>query len=146
MSRLRGELKEVAPTVLSERQVRDQSPLPEFLQPPEVEEGEDSRGLTGSASGQSSSAGKVREGTAVDETWEAYFRHVQRDGRLNMWKRVRRQYYRGYYTNGAVLIEGRQGERTRVGVNHFRNILQNLEVLITSQRSQFKPRAANSDK
>ena len=75
---LAGELTEVAPSVLSERQVRDQSPLPEFLLPLEVQEGEDSRGLTGSVSGQSSHAGKGREGTAVDETWEAYFRHVAR--------------------------------------------------------------------
>lgn len=77
---LAGELKEVAPSVLSERQVRNQSPLPEFLLPPDGQDGDDSRGLTGSVpgQGQSSRAGKGRGGSAVDKTWEAYFRHVAR--------------------------------------------------------------------
>jgi hypothetical protein len=75
---LAGELKEVAPAVLSERQVRNQSPLPEFLLATDGLEGDDSRGPRSSVSGQSSPAGKGRGSSAVDETWEAYFRHVAR--------------------------------------------------------------------
>lgn len=75
---LASELKEVAPSVLSERQVRNESPLPEFLLTPDGQEGQGSRGLAGSVSGQSSHTEKGRKGTAADETWEAYFHHVAR--------------------------------------------------------------------
>ena len=65
-SYLAGELQTVAPAVLSEKQTRDESPLPEFLLP-EVHQDDNQV-----ADSTLPTGGRCR----ADDTWEAYFRHV----------------------------------------------------------------------
>lgn len=55
---LAGEVQQVEPVVLQLAQVRNEAPLPEFLVPPEQEEG--------------ASGGALE----TDKVWAAYFRHV----------------------------------------------------------------------
>jgi hypothetical protein len=73
---LAGELKEVAPAVLSEKQVRNRSPLPGFLVSTAREESDASSGAMNTVSGQATPAGQGGESRSADKTWEAYFRHV----------------------------------------------------------------------
>ena len=63
---LASELEKVAPTVLTQKQTRNESPLPTFLLP-EVEPHRDET--------TDSPSSDVAHYTA-DQTWEAYFRHV----------------------------------------------------------------------
>ena len=63
---LAGELKEVAPTVLTQKQARNESPLPTFLLPEVHPDTDETTDLASSEAAHH----------VADETWEAYFRHV----------------------------------------------------------------------
>lgn len=73
---LAGELQEVAPAVLSEKQVRDESPLPLYLVPRDSEDGDRSIATSDGETDPSLKAGGGDQRRSADAMWEAYFRHV----------------------------------------------------------------------
>ena len=66
-------------------------------------------------------------------------------GRLALYKRLHVYYYHGFYRGGVLQYTGDQNEYTTGHVNHFRNILQHVLNMTTSQRPSFEPKATNTD-
>ena len=76
---------------------------------------------------------------------EAYYEWVRSSGRLSMWARTHRQYYAGLVEGGALGSDGDVDELISVNVNDYRNLIQHVMTMVTSQRPQFEPRAVNAD-
>lgn len=75
---------------------------------------------------------------------EFYF-YLSRTGRNKLWERSYYQYYRAMDHKGNMYYTGEQDEFTNLPVNHFRNLLQHLVVMTTSQRPVYQPMAVNND-
>jgi hypothetical protein len=82
---------------------------------------------------------------ACKEKIDLYYDWVRASGRLSLWSRVHRQYYAGLIEGGALGTDGDQDELVSMNVNDFRNIIQHLITMTTSQRPEFRARAMNSD-
>lgn len=76
---------------------------------------------------------------------DAYYEHLRASGSLSLWAKAHRQYYSGLFDGGQLGEDGEQGELVSVNCNDFRNLCQHLNVMTTSQRPAFEPRAQNSD-
>lgn len=78
----------------------------------------------------------------------AYYDYCFRYGILDRWKRAYLAYY-GLSESGTDTTRlnqaGTNGELYVLKVNHFRSLLQNLLVLITSQPPAIQPKATNTD-
>ena len=73
---LAGELQEATPAILSEKQVRNESPLPEFLLSADRREMDGVAETNTAISNGAAPTGEERDRISVDATWEAYFRYV----------------------------------------------------------------------
>jgi hypothetical protein len=79
-----------------------------------------------------------------------YNRHIENKGLRNKWERKYDFYYGRHLgeestASGSVEFVGDDGELTAYGVNHFRNLIQHILALTTSQKPDFDPRAENTD-
>ena len=84
-------------------------------------------------------------GALLKEKVNKYYEYLNSSGLLDLWKRVYKYYYYGYYSKGLVDKAGKQGEKRRININHFRSLLEHIKVLTTNQRPTFEPRAINND-
>ena len=84
-------------------------------------------------------------GDRLIQKTEDYYDYIWRNGWVTLWQKSYSQYYKGYHTNGDVTPYGELGEKRILSVNHFRNILEHIKVLTTSDRPVFEPRAINDD-
>ena len=75
---LAGELSKVAPAVLTEQQVRDESPLPRYLVTETPPEDSDDPGPSGSSASPVSTPTAADKHPPADSLWDAYFHHVAR--------------------------------------------------------------------
>lgn len=82
---------------------------------------------------------------ACFERIDGYYQYLLTSGRLDLYRRLRRAYYRGYHSGAQLNAGGEQDEFTMMEANHFRNILQHMFVLTASQRATFEPHATNTD-
>lgn len=74
-----------------------------------------------------------------------YYDHIRRNGYVALWQKAHSQFYRGYFTNGEILPYDELGEKKKIFINHFRNLLEHIKVLTTTDRPVFEPRAINND-
>ncbi len=91
----------------------------------------------------------------LDTKIKAYTDDLNITGLLGVYERAYRAYYGGRVGNGVLgtpLFEasrltagGKQGEKTRLKANHYRNLLRHLHQLTTSQKPAVAARASNSD-
>ncbi len=84
-------------------------------------------------------------GSRIMEEVDKYYTYLISTHRLDLWRKTYHQFYKGYYNKAEVLRTGASGEKRFLSVNHFRNILKHLHVMITQQRPVFEARAINSD-
>ena len=84
-------------------------------------------------------------GSALYERIEKYYRYVDQNGLYTLWKECFRQYYKGYFDKGCIEAWGKQGNKKKINVNHFKSLLDHIKVLVTNQRPVFDPRSINSD-
>lgn len=84
-------------------------------------------------------------GSALMERVNNYYQVLQSTGRLALYKRLANSYFIGYFRGGALQQTGAQDEFTTMNANHFRNIIQHMLTMTTSQRPSFEPRATNTD-
>lgn len=82
---------------------------------------------------------------AVIDYKDDYYSFVLESGLLQTWRKAFDLKFRGILCNGMVGRAGDQGERLVLSVNHYRNILQHLKVMLLQQRPTFEPRATNTD-
>jgi len=79
----------------------------------------------------------------------SWFRNLDTHGYLDKVREMWAAYHGAYYTsvqNGhKITFSGEQGELANLPVNHFRNIAQNILVMITSTRPAMEARAINTD-
>lgn len=83
--------------------------------------------------------------TYLAEKLNSFYEYTNYTNRLSLWRRSYEQYYSGYYTVGSIIKKGQLSEKKRIYINHYRNILNHIAVMTTSQRPSFEPRAVNSD-
>ncbi len=91
----------------------------------------------------------------LDGKIKAYYDDLRETGLLHLYERSFRAYYGGRvsgFTANTPLFEGsslkqggRQGEKTRLKVNHYRNFIRHLHQLTTAQKPTVQARASNSD-
>ena len=84
-------------------------------------------------------------GPCLFERIEQYYRSILTTQRIALWRDIYKQYYSGYYSGGSIETVGKKRNKRKISVNHFRNILQHIQILTTNQRPAFEPRAVNSD-
>lgn len=63
----------------------------------------------------------------------------------HMWAAYHGAYYSGFADGHQISFGGEQGELVNLPVNHLRNIIQNIIVMITSSRPAMEARAVNTD-
>jgi hypothetical protein len=81
----------------------------------------------------------------VDDRVQKYYDFLNDSGRLQLWRKMHEQMYRGLSTGGHLGAAGEQGELTTIDVNEMRNLYEHTLNLITGQRLEFEAMAANSD-
>jgi hypothetical protein len=84
-------------------------------------------------------------GGEIMQRVEDFDSHLLKYGRLRLYRRVYENMYMADRTGGEVYTSGDQDEFLNVDVADFRNIVQHLTVMTTSQRAAFEPRATNTD-
>lgn len=77
--------------------------------------------------------------------FDMYQKYIAATGRLTLWRRVYYQYYKADYDQGALLRAGLNGEYVSMPLNQFKNLVDHLHNLITSQKFSYVPKAVNSD-
>lgn len=76
---------------------------------------------------------------------EAYYDYLMLTGRMTLWRRTYEYYYRGVYRGGKVAKVGPQQQYYAAHFNHYRNLLQHMIIMTTSQKPSWEPRATNTD-
>lgn len=84
-------------------------------------------------------------GALIMDKIDKYYTAVQASGRLDLWKKLANQYYKGYDFKGMIPKVGVNKNLRKISVNHFKNILQYMHVMTSNQRPAFEPRSTNSD-
>jgi len=84
-------------------------------------------------------------GNYLVEKVDDYYKYLNGNGTLVLWRDCFEQYFNGYFSKGQIHDFGKAGERKYFTVNHFKNLLEHIKVLTTSQRPAFEPKAANPD-
>ncbi len=78
-----------------------------------------------------------------------WFRNLDTTGYLDKLRQMWAAYHGAYYSNmqngHKITFSGEQGEFSNLPVNHFRNIAQNILVMITAQRPVMEARSINTD-
>lgn len=78
-----------------------------------------------------------------------WFRSLDTTGYLDKLRQMWAAYHGAYYSNmqngHKITFSGEQGEFANLPVNHFRNIAQNILVMITAQRPVMEARSINTD-
>lgn len=74
-----------------------------------------------------------------------YYEYVTVSGTGELWRKSNKMYHDASQTGGAISETGTQGEYSSIGINHYRNIMQHMLVMTTSQRPAFEPRSTNTD-
>lgn len=83
--------------------------------------------------------------SALFERVNAYYQDLLASGRLDLYRRLNKAKFMGYYRGGGTVKAGVQDEYTLINVNHFANILGNMVTMTASSRPSFDPRATNTD-
>lgn len=90
----------------------------------------------------------------LDTKIRNYYDDLRATGLINVWERSYRAYYGGRVSSGinGALFEssqlrqgGKQGQKTRLKANHYRNLIRHLHQLVTQQKPAAQARASNSD-
>lgn len=80
---------------------------------------------------------------------QAWFHNLDTSGYLDKLREMWAAYHGAYYStvqNGhKISFSGEQGELANLPINHFRNIAQNILVMITATRPSMEARAVNTD-
>ena len=76
---------------------------------------------------------------------DAFSENLMLTGRARLLEKSYNQYYRSMETGGSSWMGGESEEFSHLSINHYRNLLQHLLVMTTSQRPAFEPKAINSD-
>lgn len=84
-------------------------------------------------------------GDELESKIQGYYEYLQLRGTLSLWRRSYNQYFKQLSDGGSIQRAGEQGELSKISVNHYRNLLLNLNVIITQQRPSWEPKASNSD-
>ena len=84
-------------------------------------------------------------GSALLKRVDDFYLYLSRTGRNRLWERAYYYYYRAMDHLGDMYYTGEKDEFTNLPVNHFRNLLQHLVVMTTSQRPVYQPMAVNND-
>lgn len=74
-----------------------------------------------------------------------YYSYIQNTTMSELWRKSYTMYHDSAFTGGSIMATGMQQEFESIGVNHYRNILQHMLVMTTSQRPAFEPRSTNTD-
>jgi DNA-binding transcriptional regulator YdaS (Cro superfamily) len=101
-------------------------------------------------------AGRPTEevGREIYERVQRYYRMIDQSGYFALLKKSHAQYYGMSMTEastglnfqaGFITRGGKSGERFNFRINQYRNLLQHLLVLMTSERSAFEAMAENTD-
>lgn len=64
---------------------------------------------------------------------------------LPMWRQSYVYYNQAAFTSGQLQIAGANNEYVKMGVNHYRNLIEHAVTMALSQRPAWEPRAINSD-
>lgn len=80
---------------------------------------------------------------------QSWFNNLDSNGYLEKLRDMWGAYHGAYYSDAAsghkISFSGEQGEFANLPVNHFRNIAQNILVMITATRPTMEARAVNTD-
>lgn len=64
---------------------------------------------------------------------------------MSLWRTSFRMYNAAAFTKGRLQIAGANNEYTKMGVNHYRNLIEHTVTMAINQRPAWEPRATNSD-
>lgn len=76
---------------------------------------------------------------------EQYFRYLESSGHLSLLRNSFYHYFKPSLSKGHLYKSGQQNEYTNISVNHYRNLIQHMLTLTTTQRPHFEPKATNTD-
>lgn len=84
-------------------------------------------------------------GNVLDNKVRNFTNYISSVGLDRLWSKSHQKYYDAYYNMGEIKKTGDQQQKRKIHVNDYRNLIQHLLVLTTSQRVSYEPRAVNSD-
>jgi len=74
-----------------------------------------------------------------------YYEHLEKIGHFTLLKAAHQTYYKASFIGGRLRRTGENMEYVEMSVNHYRNLLQHVLSMVTSQRPAFEPKASNTD-
>ena len=84
-------------------------------------------------------------GAEILKKIDDFYLFIQKSGRNKLWEQSYYNYYRANDHLGGMYQSGDIDQFTNLPVNEFRNLLQHVLVMTTSQRPSFQPMAINND-
>ena len=88
-------------------------------------------------------------GNVLKERVDGYYTEVGRNGRRALWAKTHQAFYAvnegGQHQATKVERKGERQEYSTIKINHFRNLLINIHVIITQQRPSYECRSINND-
>lgn len=82
---------------------------------------------------------------ALMERVEDFYRALETSGRMDIYARLHKAKYLGFYRGAQTNTGGDQDEFLLVHANHYANIIGNMVTMTSSSRPSYEPRATNSD-
>ena len=84
-------------------------------------------------------------GSEILKRVDDFYIYLQQTGRHKLWEMSYFNYFRAIDHFGSTYSSGEVNQYTNLPVNQFRNLIQHLLVMTTSQRPTFQPMAINND-
>ena len=76
---------------------------------------------------------------------DKWFEHIDRSGKLALWRRTLDEYYSGARTGGLIGSRGEQDELATIKVNHYHNLGEHIVTAIAGQPPAALPQVLNND-
>ena len=84
-------------------------------------------------------------GAEILKKVDDFYLFIQKSGRNKLWEASYYNYYRANDHLGGMYQSGDIDQFTNLPINQFRNMMQHVLVMTTSQRPSFQPMAINND-
>lgn len=76
---------------------------------------------------------------------EAYYKEMNRTGRVNLYRNSYFKFYQGFIMKGALYHSGQEGELVNTYVNHYANLITHMVNMVCQQKLSYEPQTTIND-
>jgi hypothetical protein len=76
---------------------------------------------------------------------EAYYKEMNRTGRINLYRNSYYKYYQGFIMKGSLYHSGQEGELVNTYANHYANLVTHMVNMVCQQKLSYEPQSTVND-